>query len=116
MNNTGKVQVTFHSALRKLNTQPSIHVDASYQFSVHLATQFQKQELPVVAMFVNRSGRNEQSAYRTFHRCLLTFHILIFSSETHQPNELKLSRKHLWKAHFVMIHFQTLATTGNSCF
>ena len=31
----------------------------------------QKQELPVVAMFVNRSGRNEQSLQRTCHRCFL---------------------------------------------
>ena len=33
-------------------------IDASYQVSV-------------VAMFVNRSGRNEQSSQRTFHRCFL---------------------------------------------
>ena len=31
----------------------------------------QKQELPMVAMFVNGSGQNEQSLERTFHRCFL---------------------------------------------
>ena len=31
----------------------------------------QKQESPVVAMFVNESGRNEQSLQRTFQKCFL---------------------------------------------
>ena len=31
----------------------------------------QKQELPMVAMFVDGSWRNEQSLERTFHRCFL---------------------------------------------
>ena len=31
----------------------------------------QKQESTVAVMFVNRSGRNEQSLQRTFHRCFL---------------------------------------------
>jgi hypothetical protein len=52
---------------RYYNTEPSI--GTSHQISVHLAKQFQrrrfleidqsKQELPVVAMFVNGSKRNE---------------------------------------------------------
>ena len=46
-------------------------IDVSYQVSVHLAKRFrgedffklvnQKQELSMVAMFVNGSGQNEQS-------------------------------------------------------
>jgi hypothetical protein len=31
----------------------------------------QKQESSMVAIFVNGSGRNEQSQQRTFHRCFL---------------------------------------------
>ena len=57
------VSLTFHSALRKLNTQPSIYVDASYQVSVHLARQFQRR------FFRYRPIRNKNCLWWP---CLLT--------------------------------------------
>ena len=74
----GHVCQWIETKMSNLYRGPSI--DASYQVSVHLAKWFQKrrffstnqkQELPVAAIFVNESGRYDQSLYRTFHRCFL---------------------------------------------
>jgi hypothetical protein len=84
-------------------------IDASYQVFVHLAKWFQKrrffstnqkQELPMAAIFVNESGRYDQSLYRTFHRCFL----LSFGSFGQAVSEEKIffnrpirNKNYLWQ-------------------
>ena len=75
-------------------------IDASYQVSVHLAKRFQrrrflksanqKQESPVAVMFVNGSGRNEQSLLRIFHRCFLP-NLVHFAKRFQRRRFLKIS-------------------------
>ena len=55
------VSLTFHSALRKLNTEPSI--GASHQVSVHLARQLQRRRF----LEINQSDKND-----LWWPCLLT--------------------------------------------
>ena len=51
----------------------------------------QKQELPVAAMFVNRSEQNEQSLERIFHRCFLPN----FSSFGREVSEEKIKMRNV---------------------
>ena len=99
--------LTDRSEMSNLYRGPSI--DASYQVTDHWQSSFrgkdfqkstnQKQELPVVAMFVNGSGRNEQSVQTTSHRCILpsfgsfgkaVSEEKIFQKSTNQKQELSV--------------------------
>ena len=83
--------------------------DASYKVSLHLSKRFrgddfqkstnQKQELPVAAMFYNRSELNKQSLQMTFQGCFLLYFESfrkvvseknIFQKSTNQKQELLL--------------------------
>ena len=65
----------------------------------------QKQKLPVAAIFINGSGRNEQSVQRTFHRCFLPS----FGSFGRAVSEEKIFRNQpirnkncLWRPYLLM--------------
>jgi hypothetical protein len=65
----------------------------------------QKQESPVVAMFVNKSGQNEQSLQRTFHRCFLpSFGSFgqVISEEKNFKNQPIRNKNCLWQPCLLM--------------
>jgi hypothetical protein len=92
------VSLTFHSALRKFNTEPSI--GASHKISVHFGKAVSEKKI-----FRNCHGRHRQFLF------LNGLFLKIFS-ETAWPNEPKLGRMHLWEVLFKDYSFRPYSLTN----
>jgi hypothetical protein len=95
-----------------------------FQSSAHLAKQLQRRRLLEIGQTETTIVCGDHVCQRIGMKCAiviedLTIHILIFSSETPQPTEVKLSKKHLWKVLDKISSFHTdwtknMVAMGNS--
>jgi hypothetical protein len=82
----------------------------------------QKRPIPkIITLFSSPCQRQRELLPSLGIRHPFTFHILIFSSETPEPNKLKLGRYHLWAVLYkdgsiCPDPLTGVAATGDSCF